>query len=335
MRTLEVTAVDTTERRTVEVIEHALHAAVRAPSPHNSQPWRFLVRPDHVDLWLDRDRVLAAADPSGREARIACGAALYNLVLDLAAAGHATSVDLVPDRSASDLLARVWLVGRRRRRTEEVTLASVIHHRTSNRRPFLDRPVSTVERTAMSRAAGVEGGFLKWLDGPGETSRFTGLLRRAEAAQAADPSFRAELRRWVSRPVERGDGVPWEAAPMRPTQDDVLALRDFHGDAAVERPFEHDPQIAILTSYGDTAVDHLRAGQALQHVLLVATLSGVSTSFITQPLEHPDSRDAVRELVGRHLHPQVALRVGYGHPTPTTRRRAVADVSAPPPAVIP
>lgn len=321
---------DTTERPIVDVVEHALHAAVRAPSLHNSQPWRFLVRPDHVDLWLDRDRVLAVADPSGREARIACGAALYNLVLDLAAAGHATSVDLMPDRAASDLLARVWLVGRRRRRTDEVALASVIHDRTTNRRPFLDRPVSSAGRSAMSQAASAEGSFLTWLDAPGETSTFTDLLRRAEAAQVADPVFQAELRRWVSRTDERGDGVPWKAAPMRPAADDVLALRDYHGDAAVERPFERDPQIVILTSYGDTAVDHLRAGQALQRVLLVATQSGISASFVTQPLERPDSRRAVRDLVGGHLHPQAALRVGYGSPTPTSRRRPVGEVSMQP-----
>jgi hypothetical protein len=61
----------------------ALTAACRAPSLHNSQPWRFRVGPDVIELWADPERVLAAADPEGREQRMACGAALLTLRLAL------------------------------------------------------------------------------------------------------------------------------------------------------------------------------------------------------------------------------------------------------------
>lgn len=321
----------TTEHLSVDAIDHALRAAVRAPSPHNTQPWLFLVRPDHVDVWLDRDRVLAVADSTAREARISCGAALYNLWLDLTAAGRATTVQLMPDHAASDLLARVWVAGRRRPRPDEIELATVIHRRTSNRRPFLDRAVPMAARSALNRAAAAEDGTLVWLDGPGESSAYADLLRRAEASQGDDPRFQSELRRWVSGGVERDDGVSDLAAPMHPGRDEVLALRDYHGESTVERQYERDPQIAVLASRGDTAIDHLRAGQALQRILLTATLGGLSTSFISQPIEVPTGRHAVRALLGGRLHPQAALRVGYGDPTQTTRRRPVADVITVPP----
>jgi hypothetical protein len=55
--------------------DQALASAVRAPSPHNTQPWRFAVEHDIIEVWLDRERVLTVADPQGREARPACGAA--------------------------------------------------------------------------------------------------------------------------------------------------------------------------------------------------------------------------------------------------------------------
>ncbi|MEV6823819.1 hypothetical protein [Amycolatopsis sp. NPDC051102] len=59
------------------VFDQALASAVRAPSPHNTQPWRFAVGPEAIEVWLDRERVLAVADPHGREARLACGAAAF------------------------------------------------------------------------------------------------------------------------------------------------------------------------------------------------------------------------------------------------------------------
>lgn len=56
-------------------IENALRAATRAPSVHNTQPWRFVVDAPVVEVHLDRERVLAVADPAAREARMSCGAA--------------------------------------------------------------------------------------------------------------------------------------------------------------------------------------------------------------------------------------------------------------------
>ncbi len=54
------------------LVDHALRAATRAPSVHNTQPWRFVVAPTSVDLYLDRTRVLTV-DPGAREGRISCG----------------------------------------------------------------------------------------------------------------------------------------------------------------------------------------------------------------------------------------------------------------------
>ena len=49
-----------------EQVNTLLAAAGQAPSLHNSQPWRFRLRPHSIELHADLDRQLPVADPDGR-----------------------------------------------------------------------------------------------------------------------------------------------------------------------------------------------------------------------------------------------------------------------------
>ena len=71
-----------------------LEAAALAPSVHNSQPWRFRVLPDRIELHADLSRRLPATDPDDKELRLACGAALANLRIALEALGIVPLIDL-------------------------------------------------------------------------------------------------------------------------------------------------------------------------------------------------------------------------------------------------
>ncbi|WP_406164672.1 hypothetical protein [Streptomyces sp. NBC_00996] len=56
---------------------------------------------------------------------------------------------------------------------------------------------------------------------------------------------------------------------------DRIPMRDFgahhHADMLPARPFEKRPSIAVLSTGHDRRTDWLRAGRALEQVLLVAT----------------------------------------------------------------
>jgi len=318
----------TTESAVTTAIDHAVRAAIKAPSPHNTQPWRFEIGPRHVDLLLDRDRVLGVADPDAREARLSCGAALLNLRLTARAAGWAVHYDLLPDRGRPDLLASVWIGGARVPSPEHRVLAAAVERRASNRRPFTDRVVPARHRWSLVRAADHEGGRLILLERPTELSAFADLLRRADHLQEQDPVFQAELLRWTASHPDREDGVPRSAGGPRPSEGSVLKLRDYQAhESTMERRFEQDPLVAVLATPGDGPLDQLRAGQALQRLLLTATVEGLSASFLSQPIEIPFTRGALRELIGGRAHPQTVLRLGYGYPTPRTPRRPFEAVT--------
>ncbi len=87
---------------------YLIEVAARAPSVHNTQPWRFKVREHAIDLYCDRTRQLLT-DPAGREMLISCGAALYGLRLAVRSLGHLPEVELHPAPARPGLLARVRL----------------------------------------------------------------------------------------------------------------------------------------------------------------------------------------------------------------------------------
>jgi hypothetical protein len=67
--------------------------AVLAPSGHNTQPWRFRVRANEVELYADRTRGLPVVDPEDRTLIISCGAALFYLRVAIRHFGYADEVE--------------------------------------------------------------------------------------------------------------------------------------------------------------------------------------------------------------------------------------------------
>jgi hypothetical protein len=301
-----------------------LEAAIRAPSPHNTQPWRFELAPGCVELFLDESRVLRVADPDGREARMSCGAALLNLRMSLRSQGSPVRVSLLPEPAQLAFLARVQIGGRLIATHEERLLAAAVLRRRTSRRPFRNEPISVSARSVLIQAALCEGCRLVVVDRPTRYGAVASLLCLAEFTQREDAAFMAELRGWIAMDPERLDGVP----PLAPVDEPTIVVREYvWNNSKIPRNYEREPLLGILLTARDFTLDHLRAGLAMQRILLAATLSGVSAAFLSAAVELPGSRDSLRCLSGGEGHPQAVLRFGYGYPVPPTSRRPVAAVS--------
>ncbi|MCZ7420094.1 nitroreductase [Verrucosispora sp. WMMA2121] len=311
---------------TVEQLRAAATDAVRAPSLHNVQPWRFRLRDGGIEVLLDPTRRLPATDPSGWGARVAGGAALFNLRLALAVAGAPATVRLRPYPSEPDVLARLVPDLPRRPSPAEQSLYAAIPRRFSNRAPFWPDPVPADSRWRLGEAARAEHCWLELLIGVSAVNAFAEIARGAHRVLERDPAYRAEREAWVRAGTEP-DGVPVTASGPRAEPQDLLPSRGFGGtQRAPGRDFEPEPLVAVLGSAGNTAVDQVVAGQALQRVLLTATDAGLSVSMLSQPIEVPSAREQLRLSLGRFGTPQMVMRIGYGQPGWPTPRRSVDEV---------
>jgi hypothetical protein len=136
--------------------------------------------------------------------------------------------------------------------------------------------------------------------------------------------------RWTADYPNRCDGVlpGWFGAP---SVDDALPMRDFGSyqpsRERIPERYEEHPTIAVLSTSRDGREEWLRAGIALQRVLLEATIAGVSASFLTQSLEVAHLRRPYGEGTSQDARHMV-VRLGYAREPGPTRppRRPVADV---------
>jgi hypothetical protein len=84
---------------------------------------------------------------------------------------------------------------------------------------------------------------------------------------------------------------------------------------------EHAAGLIVLTG-DDDRISLLRAGEWLERLLLTLTAHGVQYAFVNQPVEVPDLRKELWQLVRTPKPPQLMLRIGYteASPRPMPRR---------------
>ncbi|MBD0424672.1 nitroreductase family protein [Streptomyces sp. TRM S81-3] len=311
-----------------------VYDATAAPSLHNAQPWRFRYfrggRTFH--LRSDPARAVTHTDPHGRALHIGCGAALMNLRVAAVHGGWYPQTRLLPDSRDTELLASVRLTALGGSGSEIGMLYPAIRRRHTSRFPFEETEIPEAVLAALADAAHAEGASLTCPTG-WHLDEVLELAQEAEARNITDRARAEDLAQWTHGGVPFADtataGVPHYAfGPHK--LGGKAPVRDFAGDHPVAgrsaAEFEQHPHLALLSTAHDRPQDWLRAGQAMERVLLLATLQGLSSSFVTQALEWADLRWPLRDPMTGTGHVQMVLRLGYGPPGPATPRRPVREV---------
>lgn len=319
---------------TRDTLHGLIELACRAPSVHNTQPWRWRTRgEDVIELWADRDRQLPVADPCGRNLAISCGAALHHLIVAGRAMGVASTVELLPSHEGRDLLASVRLAPARPPRSGPETLEA-IQRRCTDRRRFTTWPIPDTRLAELAQAAAGWGAYaIPVLDA---TSRCRSelLLSRALRTQEADGSLSREQQLWTDHsPV---DGIPGAhtAPPSRiHSSERPNRFAAASGGSSTREPVESSDGLIAICTTSDTERSWLEAGQVLSAVWLRATLEGLSLVPLSQVIEVPETRESLQhDLLAGLAYPQILLRIGWQEiaraSLAATPRRPLTDVLA-------
>jgi hypothetical protein len=300
--------------------------ACRAPSVHNSQPWRWVTENDVVHLFIDRRQRVPATDHSGRQVMISCGAVLDHLRIAATAAHWQAGITRFPDAGDPDHLATVDFSATDHVTAAQRNRADAILQRRTDRLPFvrpnfwhLSEPVllSTVDDTVVTLDVLTDE----------QRPRLADASQLTEALRRGDSSYHAELQWWTS-PFALAQGVPPSALVSAAERHRVDVGRHFpvrrHQDRRAEIEADRST-ILVLSTSEDTRSDVLRCGEVLSTVLLECTMASMATCTLTHLIESTQSREIVRNLIDQRGEPQVLIRVGItppfeDSPLPTPRR---------------
>jgi nitroreductase len=326
----------TVEDETKALFRRAVERASWAPSVHNTQPWHFVVRPDVLELHGDSDRQLRSLDPTGRQMVLSCGCALFNARVGLATE-RAVDVDRLPDPARPELLARITLRDEPAPWTPLVRLDPMIDRRHTNRRDFFDEEVPPDVIYELTTAAEQEEASLVQIVKPEHKMLAAQLSREAEAIQAADPRYLAELEAWTTTDLHRTDGVPLYAIPRGDagSESDVPSRKfDVAGRGwlpTVKQSSLNHCLMVLETAEPARTVESnrwtwLRAGEALQRILLEATRFDFVVGIASQVAEVPSTRDRLRKELDLEFQPLLLMRIGRAAPTPASKRRDLTTI---------
>src|ERR1700739_3688182 len=210
-------------------VRTVLTLASRAPSVHNTQPWRWRVDAASLHLYADPSRQLPTPDPEGRVLILSCGGALNHCVVAFAAVGWLSKVTRLPNPADPNHLAAIEL-SPYPADSVDIALAAAIPRRRTDRRHYSSWPVPVGDVALMAARAARNGVTLCKVEDLDKLHK----LVAPSVLEHLHHDYLAELAAWSGRYASVA-GVPARSAPVSdPTAK--IPVRFFAGPALPMAP---------------------------------------------------------------------------------------------------
>jgi nitroreductase len=290
-------------------LQFLVRYAILAPSVRNTQPWRFAVEGNRVDLLADLRRGLPVADPGQREMYISLGCALENLLVAAEHFGFRHEVSYLPASESGQIAASVVFApgGTRSPARDGIALEAILARHNDN---SIFRPIRVPPALCRCLQACQTGSeprfdlsedllFCRWIER---------LTLEADRREFADPEFRNEIAHWIGQGGLSSPGLAARVGSFAVSHLDLgeSVARQDH------KIVESSALLGVISTTSDTHLDHIVTGQLFERIWLTATTMGVTIHPMSQTMRQPGSRAAVAELLPvTGWIPQHLFRVGY------------------------
>jgi nitroreductase len=314
-------------------LKDLIRYATLAPNGHNTQPWRFRLQKDGIEILADFSRRTPVVDPDDHHLFVSLGCAAENLSVAAGARSRPGDISFNPENGGSVAFA----FGEKRK--AELALFDAIPRRQSTRAEFDGRPVQPHDLRLLAAAAAIPGVDLVLITNRPQIDRVRDLVVAGNSTQMADAAFVGELKSWLRfnsrQAILTGDGLfsATTGSPSLPAWLGPLVLNlVFRAGAENDkyaRQINSSPGIAVFVSQQPDRDHWVRAGRACQRFALQATALGLKVAFVNQAVEVARLRPTLASLVGMAgQRPDLVMRFGYGPAMPFSARRPVDAVMA-------
>jgi hypothetical protein len=278
-------------------IRKILEVAVNAPSGSNSQPWKFGVHGNQIEVIAMPERDHPVLNFRNRGTWIAHGALLENILIASSHNGYKASVKIFPEKSEPNITARISL---EKASPKNEPLYAAISLRATNRKPYAVTPLTSEQKSKLITSAEEVGGGveLKLVEDPEKIK----ILGEAGAANEIVTLENKTLHKLFFNEIvwtreeerERKKGLYLKTMELKPPQAAMLKLfrnwkiMSFFNKIKFARAiakgnaknYASTPLMGAIM-VNDRDEDFITAGRLMERLWLKATSWGLSFHIIT------------------------------------------------------
>ncbi len=309
--------------------------AIKAPSGHNTQPWKFENIDNGIIIHPDFSRALPVVDDDNHALYISLGCALENIVIASTQRGFECIIHYPEDAGGS---IKVLFDSNSGSLVRVDPLFDYLSSRQVNRGKYSDKKVSDEELRQLNSSFSLKGVSLILLNGKDSFKNIIPLIIEGNNLQFNNKQFVNELTGWFrysKREAERKKDGLWTAAMGLPDMGKLignLVMKNFVSAKSEAKRItdilEHTQGLAIFISDENNVVSWINVGRAFQRFGLTATKLGISHAHLNMPCEEVSVRKKLASELGvENRHPLLLIRFGFAGKMPYSYRRNFEDVA--------
>ncbi len=319
------------ERAMPTDLKELVRYATLAANGHNTQPWKFAVRQDAIEIHPDYSRRLPVVDPHDRELWISLGCALENLLVAARAARYSAEVTY-PD--AADVI-RVQLAADT---PQAGLLFDAIPRRQNTRSAYDGRPVAAADLDRVLSTPLEPGVTLRPVTAAGDMAQVQEYVRQGNLSQYGDKAFVDELIHWLRfnqrAALATRDGL-YSRCSGNPEVPGWLGRMFVAGTKPQQQADADAAKLAssagvlVIASTGEGKAAWVRVGQVYERLALHLQMTAldIKSAFLNQPIEVAVRRGQFGSALGLSgVIEQLLVRFGYADPLPKSLRRPVEQI---------
>ncbi|WP_372652866.1 hypothetical protein [Draconibacterium sp.] len=317
-----------------EELRFLIDCAIKAPSGHNSQPWKFELQENTIIIHPDFSRALPVVDGDNHALYISLGCALENILIAANNRGYKNNISILPNNDGYTCI-KIDLEKSENMVPDE--LFGYIPLRQVCRNKYSNKKVDNNSLQELSSCFNQQGISLQVLDGKKNFSKLVHYIIEGNNLQFRNKKFVKELSDWFRysklEAEKKLDGL-WFPSLGLPNMGRVVGnfvmknLVSAKSEAKrIQNLLLHTQGLAVFVADTNDSESWINMGRAFQRFGLTLTKLGISHSHLNMPCEEPAVRKRLAcEIKVEGKHPLILLRYGYSAKMPYSKRRNVKSV---------
>ncbi len=318
---------------TKDVLMKIIKYAAKAPSGHNTQPWKFKIGNDRISILPDFTRALPVVDSDNHALYISLGCALENLII--AANQFDCETKTTIHNSGNETFIQIDLY-----QSEEIKktdLYNFIEKRQVTRNKYSTEKIQKEFLRELFDDILDKCLQVKLFLSKTEIENLTPYIIEGSNLQFNNKAFVKELVSWFrfseKEVLIEGDGL-WTASMGLPNMRRCIGnfvMKNFVSAKSEAKRWKKiiskSAGFALFMVEKNDTEHWIKLGQAFQRFGLLATKMNINHAHVNMPCEElPVREKMIRNFQLNEYTPLLLIRFGYSNPLPYSYRRNINEI---------